>query len=70
MAEISYLKKLVSELSSKIETLEKQASSVVSGAFKASPAEQLRLVLMGPPGSGEQAFFVVFQADDRITRAL
>jgi len=52
-AEISYLKKLVAELSSKIDNLEKQASSVVSGAVNASPADQLRLVLMGPPGSGK-----------------
>ncbi|KNZ62136.1 adenylate kinase [Puccinia sorghi] len=52
-AEISYLKKLVAELSSKIDNLEKQASSAVSGAVHASPAEQLRLVLMGPPGSGK-----------------
>ncbi|KAI9607609.1 hypothetical protein KEM48_003518 [Puccinia striiformis f. sp. tritici PST-130] len=51
--DISYLKKLVSELSLKIENLEKQASSVISGTTNATPAEQLRLVLMGPPGSGK-----------------
>lgn len=58
--EIGYLKKLVSELSLKIEGLEKQA---VSGAQEIgqslkstlgiTPVEQLRLVLMGPPGSGK-----------------
>ncbi|KAI9603790.1 hypothetical protein H4Q26_003393 [Puccinia striiformis f. sp. tritici PST-130] len=87
--DISYLKKLVSELSLKvrtslqigaeillfliptpssfpdrsfpppiaffeqIENLEKQASSVISGTTNATPAKQLRLVLMGPPGSGK-----------------
>ncbi|WAQ86542.1 hypothetical protein PtA15_7A268 [Puccinia triticina] len=51
--DIGYLKKLVSELSLKIENLEKQASSAISETIKPSPADQLRLVLMGPPGSGK-----------------
>ncbi|MBW0479140.1 hypothetical protein O181_018855 [Austropuccinia psidii MF-1] len=57
MEEISHLKKLISELSLKIEKLEKQAVSSATQAIQhtleINPAEQLRLVLMGPPGSGK-----------------
>lgn len=56
-SEIAYLKSLVADLSTKIEALEIQAGSLVpqsiKGNLKLSPAEQLRLVLMGPPGSGK-----------------
>ncbi|KAI8459814.1 adenylate kinase-domain-containing protein [Phakopsora pachyrhizi] len=58
LAEIGNLKRLVSDLSFKIDKLEKQAGGQVDDLKKAafgdkSPAEQLRLVLMGPPGSGK-----------------
>ncbi|KAH9813973.1 adenylate kinase-domain-containing protein [Melampsora americana] len=59
-SEISYLKQLVSDLSSKIDALEKQATGgaeqvvqSIKQTISPTPAEQLRLVLMGPPGAGK-----------------
>ena len=63
---LAYLKSLVGQLQSKIEALEAQASKstqqagqVLSDAVSSvkestglTPAQQLRIVLMGPPGSG------------------
>jgi len=64
---LAYLKSLVGQLQSKIEALEAQASKstqqagqVLSDAVSSvkestglTPAQQLRIVLMGPPGSGK-----------------
>ncbi|KAG0143919.1 hypothetical protein CROQUDRAFT_660631 [Cronartium quercuum f. sp. fusiforme G11] len=59
-SEISYLKHLVSELSHKIDELEKQATKgagqvtqSVKQTLGLTPTEQLRLILMGPPGAGK-----------------
>lgn len=49
--ELAYLKGLVKQLNEKIETLEKKAKSAVTG--KPTPAQQLRTILVGPPGAGE-----------------
>ncbi|KZO95107.1 adenylate kinase [Calocera viscosa TUFC12733] len=67
--EIAYLKNLVSQLNSKIENLEtkaktaaSQAAEKVKGAATAAaasatsvmtPAQQLRMILVGPPGAGK-----------------
>lgn len=44
-SELEYLKSLVAQLNEKIKALEGLAP-------KSSPAEQLRTILMGPPGAG------------------
>lgn len=46
--ELKYLKELVSQLSAKIEALETK----VKGPAKRTPAQQLRTILVGPPGAG------------------
>jgi len=46
--EIAYLKSLVSQLEDKINTLE--------ASPKRSPVQQLRTILMGPPGAGASIF--------------
>jgi len=67
--EIAYLKNLVSQLNSKIDNLETKAkaaasdasqkvksaaASVTAGAKSAlTPTEQLRMILVGPPGAGK-----------------
>lgn len=51
--ELEYLKRLVSQLNDKIHDLEGKASSAVKSAVGATPAEQLRMILVGPPGAGE-----------------
>jgi len=48
--ELAYLKSLVNQLNDKIETLEGKAKAAVTGA---TPAEQLRMILVGPPGAGK-----------------
>jgi hypothetical protein len=45
--ELEYLKSLVAKLSDKIRALESKTS-----AGSPTPAEQLRTILMGPPGAG------------------
>ncbi|KAL5528855.1 ADK1 [Sanghuangporus baumii] len=47
--ELEYLKSLVNQLNEKIKSLEKKATRAVS----TTPAEQLRLILIGPPGAGK-----------------
>ena len=47
--ELKYLKSLVDQLNEKIKSLEERAKSAVSTK---SPAEQLRMILIGPPGAG------------------
>ncbi|PWN91670.1 adenylate kinase 1 [Acaromyces ingoldii] len=52
--ELAYLKDLVSQLQTKISSLEKAASSAVSSALPASGAtEGVRMILIGPPGAGK-----------------
>ena len=46
--ELKYLKSLVEQLNEKIKTLETKAKNVVSP----TPAQQLRMILVGPPGAG------------------
>ena len=47
--ELEYLKSLVNQLNEKIGALEEKAKSVVKSK---TPAQQLRAILVGPPGSG------------------
>lgn len=46
--ELAYLKGLVSQLNDKIAALEAKAKKAVSP----TPAQQLRTILIGPPGAG------------------
>lgn len=48
-SELDYLKSLVSQLTEKIKSIEDAAVAKVAP----SPAEQLRLILVGPPGAGK-----------------
>ncbi|KAJ8590600.1 adenylate kinase 1 [Rhizopogon salebrosus TDB-379] len=48
--ELEYLKHLVAQLNEKIHALEAKAKSVVPPK---TPAQQLRTILMGPPGAGK-----------------
>ncbi|KAL7282976.1 adenylate kinase [Trametes coccinea BRFM310] len=48
--ELEYLKSLVSQLNEKIQTLEAKAKDAVSSK---TPAQQLRTILIGPPGAGK-----------------
>lgn len=48
--ELAYLKSLVSQLTVKIDELEAKAASKKPSP---SPAQQLRTILIGPPGAGE-----------------
>jgi len=48
--ELEYLKGLVRQLNDKIYMLEQKAKAVLPGA---TPAEQLRMILIGPPGAGK-----------------
>lgn len=47
--ELEYLKGLVAQLNEKIHALEQRAEHAVRGK---TPAQQLRTILIGPPGSG------------------
>lgn len=49
-ASINHLKDLVLQLQAKIERLESQALQSVKEVI--TPAQHLRIVLMGPPGAG------------------
>lgn len=49
--ELDYLKSLVTQLNEKIHNLEAKAKDAVSGSK--TPAQQLRTILVGPPGAGE-----------------
>lgn len=61
--ELEYLKTLVTQLNQKIATLEGKAKDAVTSAVsKKSPVEQLRTILVGPPGAGEFFFLAVFHA--------
>lgn len=47
--ELKYLKSLVDQLNEKIKSLEEKAKSSVTP----TPAQQLRMILIGPPGAGK-----------------
>lgn len=47
--ELEYLKSLVSQLNEKIHALEAKAKDEVR---RPTPAQQLRTILIGPPGAG------------------
>ncbi|KIM87408.1 hypothetical protein PILCRDRAFT_814924 [Piloderma croceum F 1598] len=49
--ELDYLKSLVAQLNDKINALEAKAKSSVPGT--STPAQQLRTILIGPPGAGK-----------------
>ena len=49
--EIEYLKHLVSQLNEKIQGLEAKAKA--KAAVPKTPAQQLRTILIGPPGAGQ-----------------
>ncbi|KAI0081437.1 adenylate kinase [Panus rudis PR-1116 ss-1] len=49
--ELEYLKSLVEQLNAKIHALEAKAKQAVAPA--PTPAQQLRTILMGPPGAGK-----------------
>ncbi|KAG1736873.1 adenylate kinase-domain-containing protein [Suillus paluster] len=49
--ELDYLKHLVAQLNEKIHALEEKAKAVVPP--RKTPAQQLRTILMGPPGAGK-----------------
>lgn len=53
--ELDYLKSLVEQLNEKIHNLEAKAKNAVGSA---TPAQQLRTILIGPPGAGEYRFIV------------
>ena len=57
--ELEYLKSLVNQLNEKIKSLEKKAKSVVESK---TPAQQLRTILVGPPGSGSLSFSLLYDA--------
>lgn len=46
--ELEYLKSLVDQLNTKIKALEDKAVKAVTP----TPSEQLRMILIGPPGAG------------------
>ncbi len=48
--ELAYLKSLVSQLNDKIHALEEKAKTAALGK---TPAQQLRTILIGPPGAGQ-----------------
>lgn len=51
--ELEYLKRLVGQLNDKIHELEGKAVSAVKGVKDSiTPHEQLRMILVGPPGAG------------------
>lgn len=49
-SELEYLKGLVAQLNEKIRTLEEREKRAVRGPK--TPAQQLRTILIGPPGAG------------------
>ena len=55
--ELEYLKSLVSQLNDKIASLEAKAKTAVTPTK--TPAQQLRTILVGPPGAG--AYFRPFE---------
>lgn len=50
--ELNYLKELVKQLNDKISELEQRAKDVLPGVSSSVP-QQLRMILVGPPGAGK-----------------
>ena len=63
---LAYLKSLVSQLNEKITALEAKAKAA---APRKTPAQQLRTILMGPPGAGKHLDVVctVRNAENRVS---
>jgi adenylate kinase len=57
--ELDYLKSLVAQLNTKIDALEQKAKAAVGAA---TPAQQLRTILIGPPGAGAFVYAVCASA--------
>lgn len=57
--ELEYLKSLVSQLNEKIHALEAKAKEKVSDSAP-TPAQQLRTILIGPPGAGSSFIHVEY----------
>jgi adenylate kinase len=53
--ELEYLKSLVRQLNDKIDNLENKAKDRLSAVTKTTPtpSQQLRTILIGPPGAGK-----------------
>jgi adenylate kinase len=49
--ELEYLKSLVRQLNDKIDALEQKAKDTLASVVP-TPAQQLRTILIGPPGAG------------------
>jgi adenylate kinase len=58
--ELEYLKSLVAQLNAKIQVLEKRTKGERSG--EKSPLQQLRTILIGPPGAGKSDVSVIGNA--------
>jgi len=56
--ELGYLKDLVRQLNDKIGVLEQKAKDALPGSTP-TPAQQLRLILVGPPGAGGSKRFAL-----------
>ena len=54
--ELAYLKSLVGQLTDKIKELEVKAAAKPPP----TPAQQLRTILIGPPGAGARSLFSTF----------
>ena len=54
--ELEYLKSLVEQLNSKIRALEQKAKDQVKPK---TPAQQLRTILVGPPGAGKYLSYCI-----------
>ena len=52
--QLSYLKDLVRQLNEKIVALEERAKDTSGTRYTPTPAEQLRMILVGPPGAGKK----------------
>ena len=59
LQDVAGLKDLVNQLQDRIEKIERSMGG-------ASPAEQLRMILMGPPGAGEYTDFHGTRASFRL----
>jgi adenylate kinase len=53
--QLDHLKSLVAQLNDKISALERKAKTPSSGT--PTPAQQLRTILIGPPGAGTRKVF-------------
>ncbi|KAL7409885.1 adenylate kinase 1 [Mrakia frigida] len=53
-SELEHLKSLVAQLTEKISSLESSAETKIKSVFEEkTPAQQLRMILIGPPGAGK-----------------